>query len=32
MRDILNELYPLPLPTVPVTHPNASTEEDIGLR
>jgi hypothetical protein len=31
LRDILLELYPLPLPRVPVTDPDASTEDDIGL-
>jgi hypothetical protein len=31
MRDVLLELYPLPPPSVPVTHPNASTDDDIGL-
>jgi hypothetical protein len=31
LRDILNELYPLPLPKVPVTHPDASNEDEIGL-
>jgi hypothetical protein len=31
LRDVLLELEPLPLPKVPVTHPDASMEDDIGL-
>ena len=32
LRDVLLELYPLPLSKVPVTDPDASAEDDIGLR
>jgi hypothetical protein len=31
LRDVLNELYPRPLPAVPVTHPDSSANDDIGL-
>jgi hypothetical protein len=32
LRDVLLELYPLPLPRVPVTNPDAAAEDNIGLR
>jgi hypothetical protein len=31
LRDMLNKRYPAPMPKVPVTHPDALTEDDIGL-
>jgi hypothetical protein len=29
LRDLLIELYPLPLPRVPVTHPDGATDDDV---